>query len=214
MRSTRTVEPESSSGLRRKRWRRAGAAMRRRCGTPTALAPSRAASARGAHQRQVTAQAVGAQRHAQRGRALAHRIGHGHRFNGFACPDDLLADALVLGGPLRGKGLWIALVRVAAAHHLHTHRQIVGCLHLHRQAKAVEQLRAQFALLRVTAAHKHKARGVTDGQALALDHVLAAGGHVDQQVHQMVFQQVDFIDVEKAAVRARQQAGLEGLDAL
>ena len=42
-RSTRTVDPESSSGLRRKRWRNAGPAMRLKCASVMAASPSKAA---------------------------------------------------------------------------------------------------------------------------------------------------------------------------
>ena len=51
-------------------------------------------------------------------------------------------------------------------------------------------------------------------QSLTLHHVLTRGGHVNQQVNQMVFQQIDFVDIQKATVRARQQPGLKGFDTL
>jgi len=51
-------------------------------------------------------------------------------------------------------------------------------------------------------------------QAFALDDVLARGGHVDQQIDQVVLEQVDLVEVQEAAVGAGQQPGLEGLDAL
>jgi hypothetical protein len=86
--------------------------------------------------------------------------------------------------------------------------------HLHRQAKAVQQLRAQLAFFGVAAAHQHKAGGVAHAQAFALDQVFARGGHVDQQVHQVVVEQVDLVDVQKAPVRLGQQAGGERLHAL
>ena len=74
-RSTRTVEPASSSGLRRSRWRSAGAATRRRCDVVDArVAVERGERARRAHQRQFAAQAIGAELHAQpRRRARAPR---------------------------------------------------------------------------------------------------------------------------------------------
>jgi hypothetical protein len=101
--------------------------------------------------------------------------------------------------------------QVAAAHHLHARRQVGRRLDVHRQAEAVEQLRAQLALLGVAASHQHEARRVPHRQALALDHVLARGCDVDQQVDQVVLEQVDLVDVQEAAVRPRQQPGLEVL---
>ena len=49
-----------------------------------------------------------------------------------------------------------------------------------------------------------------DRDALALHVIHAQGGRVEQQVHQMVVEQVDLVDVEHAAVRRGEQAGLEG----
>ena len=214
-RSTRVDEPALSSGLRRRRWRRAGAAMRRMWWSATALSPSSAASARAARkQGEVAAQAVGAQGGAQAGDALAHRVAHAHRGQALAGRDDLFADALVVGLPLRDEGAAVLLKRVAPLDDFHPVGQLVGRFHLDRQAKAVQQLGPQLAFFRVAAAHQHKARRVAHRQAFALDHVFARGGHVDQQVDQVVFQQVDLVDVEKAAVRLGQQAGLKRLHAL
>ena len=55
-----------------------------------------------------------------------------------------------------------------------------------RQAEAVEQLRAQFALLGVHGAHQHEARRVTLRDAVALNGVDAAGGCVQQRIDQRV----------------------------
>ena len=72
-------------------------------------------------------------------------------------------------------------------------------------------MRAQFALFRVATAHQHKASGVADTQAFALDTVLARRGLIDEEIHQVVFQQVDLIDVEKATVGLGQQPWLKDL---
>jgi hypothetical protein len=50
---------------------------------------------------------------------------------------------------------------------------------------------------------------VPDRDALAFHVVHAQRGRVEQQVDQVVVQQVDLVDVENAAVRGGQQAGLE-----
>ena len=50
---------------------------------------------------------------------------------------------------------------------------------------------------------------MADAQAVTLDDVFARGGNVDQQIDEVVFQQVDLIDVEEAAVGLGQEAGLE-----
>ncbi len=55
---------------------------------------------------------------------------------------------------------------------------------------------------------------MADGEAFALDHVLAGRSHIEQQVHEMVVEQVHFVDIEKAAIGAGEQARLEALLAL
>ena len=89
-----------------------------------------------------------------------------------------------------------------------------GGTHLDREPEPVEQLRPQLALLGVAGADQHEARGVAHREPLALDDVLARLRHVEQQVDEVVLEQVDLVDVEEAAMGARQQAGLEALDAL
>ena len=103
---------------------------------------------------------------------------------------------------------------VAAFDDLDAQRQVLWRAHLHREPKAVEQLGAQLSLFGVAAAHQHKAGGVAHAQAFALDQVFARCGHVNQQVDQVVVQQVDLVDVQKAPVCLCQQAGRELLDAL
>ena len=55
---------------------------------------------------------------------------------------------------------------------------------------------------------------MADAKALALDNVLARGRHIEQEVDDVIFEQIDFVDVQKTAVRARQQPRLEGLLAM
>ena len=75
-------------------------------------------------------------------------------------------------------------------------------------------MRAQFAFFRVATAHQHKARGVAHAQAFTLDQVFAGRSHVDEQIDQVVFEQVDLVDVQKAPVRLGQQSRRKRFDAL
>ncbi|MOA19497.1 hypothetical protein D3C78_1398840 [compost metagenome] len=68
------------------------------------------------------------------------------------------------------------------------------------QAESIKQLRTQLAFFRVHGADQHEARRMPMGNAVTLDQVGAAGRHVEQQVHQMVGQQIHFVDVQHAAV--------------
>ncbi len=89
-----------------------------------------------------------------------------------------------------------------------------GARDLDAEAEAVEQLRAQLALLRVHGADQHEARGVPDRDAVALDGGAAHRGGVQQQVDEVVVQQVDLVDVQQPAVRLGEQARVELGDAL
>ncbi len=168
----------------------------------------------GAQQRELGAQAVGAQLLAQARAQHQHVIAHFHLVQQFTRFEDALLQLLVVLVPQRFEGGGVFVEGVAAFDDAHAQRQVLRRAHLHRQAKAVQQLRAQLAFFGVAAAHQHKAGGVAHAQAFALDQVFARGGHVDQQVHQMVVQQVDLVDVQKAPVRLSQQAGGEGLHTL
>jgi hypothetical protein len=175
------------------------------------VALQRGEGAGGADQRQLAAQAVGAELHAQLRGALKRGVRHLDLGQLFFC---VRICRRILAS------LRFHLSMKAAGSRSNSSRSRTTCMRLlrsfrradlHRQAEAVEQLRAQLAFLRVAAAHQHETRRVAHAEALALDHVLAAGGHVQQRVDQMVFQQVGLVDVQKAAVGAGQQAGLEAL---
>ncbi len=85
--------------------------------------------------------------------------------------------------------------------------------HPDRQPETVQQLRPQVPLLRVHGPDQQEAAGVDVGDALPLHPVDAAGGHVQEHVHQVIREQVDLIDVEDSAVRGRDQTGAEPLAA-
>ena len=74
------------------------------------------------------------------------------------------------------------------------------------QPEAVEQLRAQLALLRVHGAHQHQPRRVRQRHALALDGVDAHRGGVEEHVDEVVVEEVDLVDVEEVAVGGGEQA--------
>ena len=102
--------------------------------------------------------------------------------------EDVFAQFQILSFPLGAKTGGVALERVAAFDDLHAQSQVLRGAHFHRQAKTVQQLRAQFAFFGGATAHQHKAGGVAHAQALALHQVLAGCGYVNQQIDQMVFQ--------------------------
>ena len=145
---------------------------------------------------------------------MQHVVTHFEALQRTAGFEDVFAQFQVLSFPLGAKTCGVALERVAAFDDLHAQGNVLRGAHFHRQAKTVQQLRAQFAFFGVATAHQHKARGVAHAQAFALHQVLAGCGHVNQQIDQMVFQQIDLVDVQKPPVGLRQQAGGKFLHAL
>ena len=81
--------------------------------------------------------------------------------------------------------------------------------HVHGQAEAVQQLRPQVALLGVHRADQDELGRVGEADALALHDVLRPWPRVQQQVHHVVVQQVDLVDIKQAAVGRGQHARLE-----
>jgi len=55
---------------------------------------------------------------------------------------------------------------------------------------------------------------MADGNAFALDYVAARRRRVKQYIHDVIVEQIDFVDVEETAIGASKQSGLERLDSL
>ena len=77
------------------------------------------------------------------------------------------------------------------------------------RAKTIQQLRTQVAFFGVHGADEDEARGVGEADAFALDDVYAHRGGIQQQVDDVVIEQIDFIDIEDAAVGVGEDAGVE-----
>ena len=120
-----------------------------------------------------------------------------------------LRERGLLRRPARGERRRVAVERQPAADDLDPHGRVERTGDLDREPEAVEQLRAQVALLGVHRADQHEAGVVGGGQAVALDVHAAERGRVEQHVDQVVGQQVDLVDVQQPAVGRRQQARLE-----
>ena len=80
-------------------------------------------------------------------------------------------------------------------------------MHVDGEAEPVQQLRTQFALLRIHRADQHEPGLVRMGDAVALDVHPSHRRGVEQHVDQMIVQQVHLVDVEHATVCAGQQPG-------
>ena len=141
-------------------------------------------------------------------------VGQPHPAEQLAGGDDPLAQGALPRGVGGGERGGVGLEGDAAADHLGPQVGVARRGHLDGEAEAVEQLRAELALLGVHGADQHEAGGVAHRDAVALDGDPAHRGGVEELVHHVVVQQVDLVHVEQAAVRPREQAGLELGDAL
>ena len=145
---------------------------------------------------------------AARSNAVSDTLTDGKRF---ARRRDLLAQLRLFLGPCRDERGGIAFEFVAAAYDLDTAGKVVRRLHLNRHAEPIQQLRPQLALFRIAGADQHEPRRMTDTQPFALDDVFAGCGDIEQEIDQMIFQQIGFINVKEPAMRPRQQSRLECL---
>ena len=83
--------------------------------------------------------------------------------------------------------------------------------HFDAQPEAVQELGPELALLGVHGAHQDEAGRVGKGNTLALHHVDPHGRGVQEHVHQVVVQQVHFVDIQNAPVGRGEQTRLKML---
>jgi hypothetical protein len=169
--------------------------------------------AAGAQQGKFTAQAIGAQCDAEARQGTQRVIGYinvrQQRPGGF----DSLPDLAVLLPERLDKAVRVLFKTVPQTDDLNALFDILRCADIDRQTEPVQQLRPQFTFFRITAADQQEPRRMPDTQSVTLHHVYARDSDVQQQVHEVVLQQVDFVDVEKSPVGRSQQSGFESLDA-
>ena len=119
------------------------------------------------------------------------------------------ASACSAGSKRAAKAVGILLERLAPFDDLDALTNIANALDIDAQAKAVEQLRSQLALLGVHGADEDEPRRMRHRHALALDGVLTHRRGVEEDVDDVVVEEVHLIDVEDVAVRFGEHARLE-----
>ena len=77
------------------------------------------------------------------------------------------------------------------------------------QSETVEKLWSKFAFFRISRTDQHKARRMLDRNTFTLNFIDSGDRNVEQQIDEMIFEQVYFVDVQKTAIRARKQSGIE-----
>ena len=103
----------------------------------------------------------------------------------------------------------VGLERQPRSDDVGAHVDVARRLHVDGEPEPVQQLRTQLTLFGVHGADQHETGLVAVRDAVALDVHPAHRRGVEQHVDKVVVQQVDLVDVQHAAVRARQQARRE-----
>src|SRR5688572_7665711 len=125
-----------------------------------------------------------------------------------------LAQLLLVFHARLAKRFRIAIVRLASLYDVYAIIQISLGDDFRVQSKSVQQLRAQFSLFRIAGTDQHEARRMFDGHAFALNSISSCGRNVQQKIDEMVFEKVDLVYVQKAAIGPSQQPGIESLSTL
>ena len=102
--------------------------------------------------------------------------------------------------PLCAKPLGVSVKGQASTDNVCPFGRVRQTAHDHVQPKAVEQLRTQLPLFRVHGADQDKTRSMAMGDAIALDHIGTACSHIQQHIHQMVCEQIHFVDIQHTAI--------------
>ena len=195
-----------SYGLRRARWASTSGATRRTSSIVASRRPSSPARAAAARHSVRSARRPSAP---DGERQPAGDIEHVVADDGGRRGRERGGQRLVGGGEVRPATVAATVVGEPAAHGLGPLGDVGRGGDVDAQPEAVEQLRAQLALLGVHRADEHEAGRVAVGDAVALDEVLAGDGDVEQDVDEVVGEEVDLVDVQHAAVGRGEQAGPE-----
>ena len=200
--------PGSSNGSRRRRCGNASSAATRMSCCSTVRAPRQAACATAVRattrSARIPSTSNAAQSAAIRRNSLSGNTTSSTSARAAAIRRASSASAL---GVAFGEHVRVGLVGHPLPDDLHTHVDVARRVHVDGEAEPVQQLRSQFALLRVHRADEHEPGFVRMRDAVAFHMHPSHRGGVEQHVDQMIVQQVDLVDVEDAAVGAGQQSG-------
>jgi hypothetical protein len=157
----------------------------------------------------VAAGAVDAQLRTSTCDALQLALGQVHVVGAPSRGFESLGERGLLPLEPRAKALRVALECEPPPHDLRACRRTGCTLDRHRQAEAVQELRAQIAFLDVHRADQQEVRIVAYRHRVALDDGDPGRGDIQKRIDEVVGQQVDLVHVKHAAVRARHQPRLE-----
>ncbi len=201
--------PGSSKGRRRRRWASTRPATARTSSSPAVVRPSSAAAAAAARQSMRSARSPSAPT-SRASRLARSTTSSGTSDRSGPAPPPLAGAQLLVGAASARRRPWLgARPRAGGGRPRPARRPRRRRRHVDGQTEAVEELRAELALLGVHRSDEHEPGRVGVGEPVALDPVDARDGHVEQGVDEVVGEEVDLVDVEHAAVGGGEQAGPE-----
>src|SRR6185295_19363910 len=103
---------------------------------------------------------------------------------------------------------------LSPGNYLDSHFRIVFGFDLNVKSETIQKLWPQFALFRITGTNQHKSSRMLNRNVFSFNLVATRHGNVEQQINEMVLEQVDFVYIKKASVRARQQTRLKSFYSL
>ena len=162
---------------------------------------------RPSEQGELPAHAIGAHRRTEFGCGAEHRVRDRERIDLLACALHMPTRVGIGFGPLRGEPFGITVVGIAPLDHLDALIEIGGRRDFHGEAKAIEELRTEITLFGIPTADEDEACGMAHTDPLALDDVLPGGGDIEQEIDEVILEEVDLVDVEVPAIRAREEPG-------
>ena len=101
--------------------------------------------------------------------------------------------------PMLKEPSWICVVVETTTNDFSSDARVSLTMHFDAQPESVEQLGPERPFLGVHGSHQHETAGQRDCQPLSLDSHHSSTG-VDNEIDEMVVEEVDFVDVEHAAV--------------
>ena len=119
----------------------------------------------------------------------------GTLFAGCARACDSFAQLLLIGGKRFTKRFAISIVTFATLDDVDTILEIVLVVTSACKSETIEQLRPEFSFFRITRTDQNKTRRMLDRNSFALDFISARHRHVEQQIDEVIFEQVYFVDI-------------------
>ena len=120
------------------------------------------------------------------------------------CGKNALAEACVGGPPPFHERGGVVLEGLTALHDFDPVVHVPGRGDFDGQPEPVKELRAEIAFLRVAGANQHEPGGVAHREAIAFNDIFARLRHIEEEIDDVIFKEVHFVDVEIPAVGLRQ----------